>query len=68
MVDKKIKVGDIICTSLKGFGKEGDPLFKFGKMPIFLKKHKCQYVVMGRLVKLKIIRVIEGKFAYAELI
>jgi len=64
-----VKKGDIISAGARGIGSNGDLMFIFGKTKyrLFLKNPKKKSVIIGAMMKLKVVKVFP-KVGYVELL
>lgn len=60
-----VKVGEVIKSSIKGFGESGDPFITIDNYVIFL-KGASQGIPLGKMFDVRITKTLE-KFGFAEL-
>lgn len=61
-----VKVGDVLKSAVEGFGESGDPFMRVNNYVLFLKGTNNKGVPIGKMVEIKITKVLT-KFGFAEL-
>ena len=62
-----VKIGEIIKLGVMGFGKKGNPFFRYKNYVIFLENYKDIPLTINQMMSIKIIKVFHN-YGFADIV